>query len=234
MPEYNLQIPLDFLGELALHNDREWFHAHKSAYDVAYDHFVRFTAAYIDRLSAIDPTLAGLAPKDCIWRIYRDIRFSANKQPYKEWFGVFLAAKGGRKSMRGGYYVHLQPGRCMFAGGIWCPSPELLKALRKEIEANYEELEEIMATPAWQRYFTDFDTQDMLKKVPAGFDSNFVHADWLRRKTFTYATPLTDAEVVSPDFIDRVADIAAAAYPMNRFLNYTFEEYGEFPSHCSR
>ncbi len=231
---YDLGIALDFLGKLALHNDREWFHAHKAEYDLAYEQFVRFSEAYIGRIATIDPTTAGLTPKDCIWRIYRDIRFSANKLPYKEWFGVFPAAKGGRKSLRGGYYVHIQPGRCMFAGGIWCPSPELLKALRKEIEANYEEVEQIMATPRWQRYFTDFDTEEMLKKVPAGFDPEFVHADWLRRKTFTFSTPLTDQEVMSPDFIDHVADIAAAARPMNDFLNYTFEEYGEFPSRCGR
>ncbi len=233
-PDYDLQICLDFLRELSLHNDREWFHAHKSDYDLAYEQFVRFSASYLDRLVSIDPTLSGLAPKDCIWRIYRDIRFSANKLPYKEWFGIFPAAHGGRKSMRGGYYVHIQPGRCLFAGGIWCPGPELLKALRKEIEANYEEVEQIMAMPAWQRYFTDFDTDEMLKKVPAGFDATFVHADWLRRKAFTFSTPLTDGDVTSPDFIDHIADIAAAARPMNDFLNYTFEEYGEFPSRCSR
>ena len=231
---YDLGIALDFLGKLALHNDREWFHAHKAEYDRAYEQFVRFSEAYLERLAQIDPTTEGLTPKECIWRIYRDIRFSANKLPYKEWFGVFPAAKGGRKSLRGGYYVHIQPGRCMFAGGIWCPSPELLKALRKEIEANYEEVEQIMATPSWQRYFTDFDTEEMLKKVPAGFDPEFVHADWLKRKAFTFSTPLTDKEVCADDFLDHIADVAAAARPMNDFLNYTFEEYGEFPSRCGR
>lgn len=227
---YDLQIALDFLRELALHNDREWFHTHKGEYNRANEQFVRFSEAYIERLTQIDPTLEGLTAKECIWRIYRDIRFSANKLPYKEWFGVFLAAKGGRKSMRGGYYVHIQPERCLFAGGIWCPGPELLKALRKEIEANYEEVEQIMATPEWQRYFTDFDTEEMLKKVPAGFNPDFVHADWLKRKAFTFSTQLTDNEVVAPDFLDHIADIATAAHPMNDFLNYTFEEYGEFPA----
>lgn len=227
---YDLQIALDFLRELELHNDREWFHAHKGEYDRANEQFVRFSEAYIERLTQIDPTLEGLTAKECIWRIYRDIRFSANKLPYKEWFGVFPAAKGGRKSMRGGYYVHIRPEHCLFAGGIWCPGPELLKALRKEIEANYEEVEQIMATPEWQRYFTDFDTEEMLKKVPAGFSPGFVHADWLKRKAFTFSTQLTDNEVVAPDFLDHIADIATAAHPMNDFLNYTFEEYGEFPA----
>ena len=72
----------------------------------------------------------------------------------------------------------------------------------------------------------------MLKKAPAGFDPAFKHIDWLKHKTYTFSTPLTDEEVCSPDFIEHIMDIAAAAKPMNDFLNYTFEEYGEFPSRC--
>ena len=232
---------LDFLEELAVNNNREWFAEHKEWYQRCHARFVDFSTEYLKRLSAIDPSLAVLQPKDCIWRIYRDVRFSYDKRPYKEWFGCFPAAgvpgqpkTWGKKSMRGGYYVHLQPGQCMFAGGIWDPGKELLDALRKEIEANYEEVEDIMATPSWQRYFTDdFDPYwGVLKKVPAGFDPEFKHADWLKHKTFTFSTPLTDAQVSSPDFLDEIVEIAKAAKPMNDFLNYTFEEYGEFPSRC--
>ena len=225
---YDLRLALDFLAQLAVNNNREWFHAHKAEYDVANQQFVLFTEQWLERMRVLDPALAGLTPKDCIWRIYRDVRFSSDKRPYKEWFGVFPAEKGGRKSTHGGYYVHLQPERCMFAAGIWCPPADLLKTLRKEIEANYDEVEGIMATPEWRRFFTDFDTEDMLKKVPAGFDPDFVHADWLKRKSFTFSTRLTDEQVCAPDFVDHVMEISAAAKPMNDFLNYTFEQYGEF------
>ena len=220
---------LDFMSRLALHNDREWFNAHKAEYQACHARFVAFSEAFIAHLAEQDDALIGLTAKDCIWRIYRDTRFSHNKSPYKDWLGVFVAPKGGRKSLRGGYYVHLQPGHCMFSAGIWAPSPELLKALRKEIEANYDELETIFANPHFQQYFTDFDTEDMLKRVPVGFDPEFVHADWLKRKGFTVTTPLSDDEVCSPDFLERVMDIATAAKSLNDFLNYTFEEYGEFP-----
>ena len=224
---------LNYLAELSRHNDREWFMAHKEQYKAAHEAFVDFSTQYIARLAEeVDTALAGLQPKDCIWRIYRDVRFSADKRPYKEWFGVFPAVKGGKKSLRGGYYVHFQPGCCMFAGGIWNPPADLLKALRVEIEANYEEVEEIMAQPGWQKYFGDFDTDWMLKKVPAGFDPDFVHADWLKRKMYTFSTPLTDKQMCAPDLLDRVVDIAKAAKPMNDFLNYTFEEYGEFTPRC--
>ena len=114
-------------------------------------------------------------------------------------------------------------------GGIWCPNKDLLHALRKEIHANYDEVEAIFANPMTQRYFSDFDTEYMLKKVPQGFPSDFVHADWLKRKAYTFSTPLTDEQVCAPDFLDLVTDISRAAKPINDFLNYTFEEYGEFP-----
>lgn len=223
---------LDFLDELSGNNNREWFTANKARYQACHSQFVQFTEQYIQQLGKIDPSIYGISAKDCIWRIYRDVRFSGDKRPYKEWFGTFPAARGGKKSDRGGYYVHLQPGHCMFAAGIWGPSPELLKALRQEIEANYEEVEEIMAAPAYKKFFTDFDTEYMLKKVPAGFDPDFIHADWLKRKSFTISTPITDDEVCAPDFLDRVLEISRAAKPMNDFLNYTFEEYGEFPKRC--
>lgn len=232
---------IEFLTELSANNNREWFAEHKEWYQRCHATFVAFSTEYIKCLSALDPSLAVLQPKDCIWRIYRDVRFSHDKRPYKEWFGCFPATgvpgqprTWGKHSMRGGYYVHIQPGECMFAGGIWDPGKELLDALRKEIEANYEEVEDIMAAPSWQKYFgQDFDTMwGGLKKVPAGFDPAFKHADWLKHRAYTFSTPLTDEEVSSSDFIDKIVEIAKAGKPMNDFLNYTFEEYGEFPSRC--
>ena len=226
---------LNFLSELAVNNNREWFLANHDRYDECRKRFEQFTEAYLKGLSEMDPQLASVEPKDCIWRIYRDVRFSHDKRPYKEWFGTFPAApspgnprSGGKKSMRAGYYIHIQPDHCMFAGGIWGPSVDLLKALRQEVYANYEEVEAIMKSRSWKRYFGDFDTEWMLKKGPAGFPPDFVHIDWLKRKAFTYSTPITDEQVCDEHFVDLALEIAKAAKPMNDFLNYTFEEYGEF------
>lgn len=238
MPETNgfvMEDILQFLSELAVNNNREWFEANRNRYEMCRKRFVLFTEEYLHGLVEMDSSLAGLEPKDCIWRIYRDVRFSHDKRPYKDWFGTFVAAAapgkpktGGKKSMRGGYYIHIQPGHCMFAGGIWCPTKDLLKALRQEVYANYEEVEAIMQHRDWQRYFGDFDTEWMLKKAPQGFPQDFEHIDWLKRKAFTFSTPLTDKQVCSKDFVALALDIAKAAKPMNDFLNYTFEEYGEF------
>lgn len=221
----NMKEILDFLSELSNNNNREWFAEHKAWYQSCHERFEWFTAEWLERLSVIDPELARLSPKDCIWRIYRDVRFSADKRPYKEWFGAFPAIGGGKKSNRGGYYLHLQPGKCMFAGGIWCPDKDLLRALRSEVYANYDEVEEIFANPVVNKYFLDFDTEPSLKKVPQGFPVDFVHADWLRRKAYTFSVALSDEQVCGEHFMDLVADISRAAKPINDFLNYTFEEY---------
>ena len=230
---------LHFLSALAENNNREWFTANKEWYQECNRRFVSFSAELISRLSDLDPSLAVLQPKDCIWRIYRDVRFSHNKKPYKEWFGVFVASgvpgqikTYGKKSMRGGYYVHVQPGQCMFGGGIWDPVPELLKALRKEIEVNGDELEQIMSHPAWKRYFGDFDAEYMLKRVPSGFEPDSRYANWLKRKAYTFSHRIKDEEMSSPELMDTLVDMAVAAKPVNDFLNYTFELYGEFPSYC--
>lgn len=212
------------MRELADNNHKEWFDANRPRYKALRERFERFTEEYIRRLTEeVAPTLAGLKPKDCIWRINRDIRFSNDKRPYKEWFGAFPAAGGGKKSPRGGYYVHIQPGCCMFAAGIWNPDKDLLRDLRDDIVGNYDELEEIMAAPSFREFFQDFDTDYMLTRVPMGYDADFPHADWLKRKSFTISTPLSDKEVCAPDFMNRLIRIAKAAYPVNRFLNYRWE-----------
>ncbi|MBR1808879.1 MAG: DUF2461 domain-containing protein [Paludibacteraceae bacterium] len=215
---------LHFLSELAMNNNREWFNANKQTYLECKQDFEEFVQQWIDRMGELDPQLRALKPADCNWRIYRDTRFSPDKTPYKDHFGSFIAAHGGKKSEWAGWYLHMQPGHCMFASGMWCPEPELLRAVRTSILDNSDELEELMVAPEFRRYFTDFDTDYMLRKVPAGFPADAEHADWLKRKTFTLSCHLTDEEVCRPDFLECFMSICRAAKPVNDFLNYTFEE----------
>ena len=154
MADFDLRVPLDFLSELALHNDRDWFQAHKDWYTASYQQFTRFSEAYIAGLSLIDDTLAGLQAKDCIWRIYRDVRFSADKRPYKEWFGVFPAAKGGKKSLHGGYYIHVEPGNCLLACGCYCLPTNILTACRNEIMGNIDTWRGIVEQPLFVETLT--------------------------------------------------------------------------------
>lgn len=227
---------LDFLSDLAQNNNREWFTANKQRYQEALLTFTQFASDYLEGMKRIDPMLATVTVKDCMWRIYRDTRFSKDKTPYKDHFGAYPAApqpgkpnSAGKHSDRAGYYLHIQPGQCMFAAGMWCPNSDLLNAVRREMVANCDEVEQIMAAEAFQRYFRDFDHTAMLKRVPNGYDPDFKHPDWLKQKWLIISTPFTDDEVCRPNFLDHLLEVAAAAKPMNDFLNYTFEEYGEFP-----
>ena len=221
---------LDFLRALRENNCREWFSAHKKWYEEAHADALAFTEEWLAELVKIDPSIEGLTGKDCFFRIYRDIRFSANKLPYKTWFGIFAARDGGKKSPYGGYYLHLEPDHCLFAGGIWCPEGELLKALRQDVYDNAEELEEIFAREDVKPYLQDFDTDYMLKTVPASFrqanpdfDPAWPHADWLKRKTFTFSYPLSEAKVASPAFLQQLLTLCKAGKPINDFLNYTVD-----------
>lgn len=218
---------LTFLTGLSQNNNREWFEQHKDEYLACRAQFTTLTEQLIRAIGQVDEGVASLQAKECIWRIYRDVRFSPDKRPYKEWFGTFLAPQGGKKSLHGGYYIQLQPQYCMFSAGIWNPSPDLLKRLRQSVLDNYEELESVFASPAFQQYFTDFDTEWMLKRVPMGFDQDFVHADWLKRKAFTVSHMLTDQEACAPDFVAHMVQMAEAVKPLNDFLNYTVDEFTE-------
>lgn len=223
----NVKNILEFQRQLACNNNREWFTENKAWYQECHAELLDFIGQWTNAMADIDPAVAGLNPKDCIWRIYRDVRFSHDKRPYKEWFGLWLAQKGGKKSPYGGYYLHFQPGQCMFAGGVWGPEPDLLKALRQSVYDNYDELEDIFANPLVNKYFMDFSHDDMLKRVPAPYSADWEHADWLRHKMYTFDFPLTDKQMCAPNLLEQVLDLCRAARPLNDFLNYTVEEiYG--------
>lgn len=220
----NTPAILDYLRRLAANNNREWFNDNKSEYKACLAEFETFVQAWIDHMTTLDPTLQVLTPKDCIWRIYRDTRFSHDKTPYKDHFGAFIARHGGKKSQWAGWYLHLQPGACMFASGMWCPEPDVLKRVRTALYDNWDEMEELMQAPLFRKYFQDFDYDYTLKKVPAGFPADAPHAEWLKLKTYSLSCSISDNDTATKDFMERLMEMCEAAKPINDFLNYTFEE----------
>ena len=212
-----------FLSQLKRNNNREWFLQHKATCDRLRALFFEQVEQLIARMSVYDDTLTGLDAKSCIFRIYRDIRFSPDKTPYKAYFSAYLA-QGGRKSPRAGYYLHIEPGNCLLCGGIWNPEPRLLKALRQAVYENIDEWLEIVEDPSFRKVFTHFDG-DLLKKVPAPFPREWEHAEWLKRKDYAIVGGLPDTFFENPDWIEAVASDFRLAKPMNDFLNYTVDEY---------
>jgi uncharacterized protein (TIGR02453 family) len=212
------QQTLDFLKDLIKNNNREWFTVNKSRYDQARENMIAFTTELIALLHKKDPEIdTDLDPKKCVMRIYRDIRFSPNKTPYKNNFGVSVPTRGLRN---GGaeYYLHITPGGSFIAGGYWMPEGDHLKAIRQEIDYNGNELKEIIDEPEFVQLFGDFRKQEQLKTVPQGYSADNEHIDLLKLKSFIAIHYLTDAEVCSAGALQQIATICNKIHPINVFL----------------
>jgi uncharacterized protein (TIGR02453 family) len=146
-------VVIDFLKELSKNNNREWFADNKSFYREAMSAFEEVTAQMIGYIGETDKQITGLQPKDCIFRIYRDIRFSKDKTPYKTHFDAFIAKKGGRKSPYAGYYMHVMPGKSLLGGGVYAPIPEILNYIRREIYNFPDEFNAIIHNPEFNMLF---------------------------------------------------------------------------------
>jgi len=222
----NMQIKdlLQFLNDLTNNNNREWFAQNKAWYDKVRTEFEQLSKDLIVEISKFDEEIKHVEAKDCVFRIYRDTRFSHDKTPYKTHFGVFIATAGGRKSQRGGYYLHLDPAGCFVGVGVWCPEPNLLKSLRQSVFDNIEELNAIRYNPDFSHYFSSFFEEDKLKNVPKGFPKDFAEAELLKLKHYLVEYKLDESFLQSKDFVMEVAKIFKQAYPFNQFLNYTVDE----------
>jgi len=215
---------LQFINELKINNNREWFAENKGWYDQVKVEFEQLSKDLIVEISKFDEEIKHVEVKDCVFRIYRDTRFSHDKTPYKTHFGVYIASAGGRKSQRGGYYLHLDPAGCFIAVGVWCPDANVLKALRQSVYDNIDELNEIRTNPDFSRYYTSFFEEDKLKTVPRGFPKDFPDAELLKLKHYLVDYNLDETLLNAVDFVPKVAGILKQAYPFNRFLNYTVDE----------
>jgi len=215
---------LRFLSELKVNNNREWFAQNKAMYDQVRTEFEQMSKELITELSTFDEDLKHVEVKECVFRIYRDTRFSKDKTPYKTHFGIYIASAGGRKSQRAGYYLHLDPTGSFISTGVWCPDPTILKALRQSVYDNIDELNEIRSNPEFSQYFNGFFEEDKLKTVPRGFPKDFPDAELLKLKHYLVDHPLDETLLHATDFVSQVSNIAKCAYPFNKFLNYTVDE----------
>lgn len=224
--EMSMQIDniLQFLKELKINNNREWFAENKKRYDLLKADFEQMCKDLIVEISKFDEDIKHVEVKDCVFRIYRDTRFSHDKTPYKTHFGVYIASAGGRKSSRGGYYLHLDPDGCFVGLGVWSPEPTVLKAVRQSVYDNIDELNEIRNNPEFSKYFHKFFDEDKLKTVPQGFPKDFPDAEMLKLKHYLVDYRFDDAFLKSEHFVQKLAEVLKCGYPLNRFLNYTVDE----------
>lgn len=214
---------LRFLEAIAQHNDREWFAVHREWYEQARDSFSQMVEALLLRLTELDEGVSWLTVADCTYRFYRDTRFSPDKAPYKRHFGAYCNSRG-RKSIHGGYYIHLQPGHCMVAGGAWCLPPAVLKAVREDIVLRIDEFRSIVEEPRFRALYPEIGGT-ALKTLPKGFDRQFPFPQYLRPKDYSVAHFVDDSFYCSADWLDRTMDCFAVMKPYLDFINETIDDY---------
>jgi uncharacterized protein (TIGR02453 family) len=215
---------LTFLRGLARHNERAWFLAHKDAYELEVLGPMReFVEEIDDRLARFAPEISGDARRS-IFRIYRDIRFSHDKRPYKThaacwFFHRDSDPKVGHDGGGAGFYFHIEPGRSQVGGGLWMPGSEVLTDLREAIAATPEVFEKTAHSPAMRRRFGGLDDEAVLTRMPRGYAEDHPAAKWLRFKSFTAGRMLSDSQVTRADLAAVVVRDYALLLPLVRFLN---------------
>ncbi len=209
---------LKYLTSLIQNNNREWFQEHKEDYNLMRTNLEQLVIMLGEGLAQIKPSFKFTKSGDYTFRIYRDVRFSKDKSPYKNHIGIYLI-NGGRKSPMAGYYVHIQPGESFVAGGLFRPDSKILRAVRDEIYYNHKDFGEIVLHKEFQSFFGKLWDEDKLKRVPRDFPKDSPAGEWLKFKSYIAMRSLTDADFLGDKFIETTLDTFRKIKPMNNFLN---------------
>ena len=210
---------LEFLNTMKDNNNRDWFVKNQSLYSDAKGNFESFVQEIIDKIIDFEPIMKGLEVKSCVYRINRDIRFSNDKSPYKTYFGAFIV-RGGKKNgdKFAGYYIHIEPGKNIIAGGAYMPPAPWLSAIREKIDEEPEKLQKIINNKEFMQYFGKIDGEK-LKKAPKGYSTEHPQIDLLRFKSYLVVNEVPDELAMSDKYFDHTMIIIKAMKPFNDFLN---------------
>ena len=214
---------LAFITDVAQNNNREWFAENKERYEVAKTDVLALVDQLIPRLAAVDPQFSIDTPaKKCLLRIYRDVRFSKNKDPYKNNYGISFNIKGS--DIHGpGYYLHIQPGECFFAAGFWMPEAAVLKKIREEIDYNASEFLDIINDKNFKNIY-HLSKEDTLKNAPKGYDTDHPQIEFLKLKSFIAIYPLKDEDFLKPGIVDKLKKAFESVYPFVLFLRKAVDQ----------
>ena len=221
-----MKTVIAYLNNLSQHNNREWFVANKQRYTEAQARFNAIVEKVIMGIAQFDPSVANLTAKDCTYRIYRDVRFSKDKSPYKTHMGAYICP-GGKKSGFSGYYFHVgiggegYPAAHMLAAGDYICDPKVLKILREDICYGEGDFADILKNKVSPEFWLD--ESSALKKVPAGFPADSPYAQYLKLRVFCLCyEPDTDF-MTSPDMPERTAELFKTTYPFLQYINRAIE-----------
>ena len=208
---------LQFLENLSANNNRDWFLDNRKLYEESREKILFITEVLISEIRKFDTEIPVMNPKDCMFRIFRDVRFSNDKRPYKTNFGSFIA-KGGRKSLQAGYYFHIEPEGSFAGGGLYMPPAEQLKAIRSHIAENGDEFLEIIKEKKFKKIYPEM-YDHKLKTAPKGFPKDHEFADILRYQSFVFSTNLKKEIITGDYFVNYLVNAFSELYKVNRLIN---------------
>ena len=212
-----LKPALDFLLALQANNNKPWFQSHRADYDVACQCFEGYIDDFIQEFRTIED-FENLSAKDCVFRIYRDVRFAKDKSPYKPNMAASVAL-GGKHSLRAPYYIHLKPpDESFLAGGTYMPTPDQLAAVRRAIDHDPGRLKAVLSSKPFKKYFGSL-SGEKLKTPPRGYAGDHPAIELLKYKQFIADHALTDRDVLSPRLLSHTVEVFAALKPLLDFLN---------------
>lgn len=207
-----------FLKALKKNNSKEWFDQNRKGYEQAKENYLDFVGEILGRMKKIDTSLTDLEPKQCVFRINRDVRFSKNKEPYKTNMGASFS-KGGKKVQCAGYYFHLEPGASFIGGGFWMPMAPELNKIRQEIDYGFEEFNKIINKKKFKTSFGSLSENEKLTRPPKGYEAENPAIELLKLKSFVVMTEVTDDELTSKELVNKVVDHFETMMPLIDFLN---------------
>ena len=215
---------LKFLKGVKKNNNKPWFEKNKNSYLAAKDDIEQLTGHLLNGLGKTDKSIADLKAKDCQFRIYRDVRFSKDKTPYKTNMGAWMN-KGGKKINSAGYYFHCEPGHSFIAGGFYLPMPPELNKIRQEIDYNFDEWKKIINNKNFNKYFVKgVEGIESLSRPPKGYDDTNPAIEFLKMKSFIVTHQLTDTDIQSKTLVKEVLKTYEAMKPFIDFLNHAVAE----------
>lgn len=209
---------LKFLKALEKNNNKEWFDQNRKAYEQAKANYLEFVGEVLGRMKKIDTSLTDLEPKQCVFRINRDVRFSKNKAPYKINMGASFS-KGGKKVQCAGYYFHLEPGASFIGGGFWMPMAPELNKIRQEIDYGFEEFNKIINKKKFKTSFGSLSESEKLTRPPKGYEAENPAIELLKLKSFIVMAEVKDAEITGKELANKVVDYFETMMPLVDFLN---------------
>lgn len=218
-----MQEVLHFLSELKANNHKEWFDQNRETYQECRKKILFLTELLIHEVGKFDPEIGAQDPKNCVFRIFRDVRFSNDKTPYKTNMGTYIA-KGGRKSVSAGYYLHIEPGSSFVGGGAYSPPADALKAFRTEIFDHPDEFKRLINAESFKKLYPEL-YNDQLKTAPKGFQKDFPDIDLLKYKSYAFGSTISDSVVASDVFVEKIVYSMKVLHPVNRFLNNAIDKW---------